>query len=208
MGHGGEQLAVVGVGQQVGLVEAQDGLHAVGLGGGQEAVYEVGAGGGVGERCHEHGLVDVGGDDVTLLAEVDGAAHYVVAAVCDVGDVGRAVGAGRGHMHEVAHGHGVGGAQALDAEVALHLAVDFAPLGGFYHIVRAGVAHYASCCVGGAHGVSSFSSHPLWPKWCGALHLWSVPSTIQWHVAMLSMWLISWLTSRMVECSRTLRSMS
>lgn len=56
--------------EQVGLVEEQYDRHAVGFGRSEEAVDEGGACLRVCHRYDEYGLVDVGSDDVALLAEV------------------------------------------------------------------------------------------------------------------------------------------
>ena len=161
----------------------------------------------MGERGHKHCAVDIGGYDVGLLAEVDGTPDDVVAPWLYGCYVGSAVGAWRRYGHDVAYGDGVGGAQSADAEIAFHFAVDFSGR-CFHHIVCAGVAYNAACCFVGLAHRAVVSSHPLCPKWCSAVHWCSLWSTIQWHVAMLSIVPISWLTSRIVARVRSSRRIS
>ena len=73
-------------GEQVHLVEDQQGRHAVGFGSSQEAVDEDGAGLGMidgDEQCH---LVEVGGDDMTLLAQVGRSANDIIPPVLHLGN--------------------------------------------------------------------------------------------------------------------------
>ena len=73
----------------------------IGFGGSQETVDEGGGGLGIDDCDYQEGLIDVGGQDVALLGEVDALADDVVTA-----------------------GFGVGGADALEAEVALDLTIN------------------------------------------------------------------------------------
>lgn len=64
-----------------------------------------------------------------LFGEVACAANDVVAAGMDVGDVGRAVG-GYADADAVAHGHGVGGANAFEPESTFYFAVNLSVVVG------------------------------------------------------------------------------
>ena len=86
----GRLVAPLVLGEEVELVEGQDHGHAIGLRAGQETVDEGGACLRVVDRDDKQGLIDVGGEDVALFAEVGGSADDVVAPVADGGDEGRA----------------------------------------------------------------------------------------------------------------------
>ena len=118
----GRLVAPLVLGEEVELVEGQDHGHAIGLRASQETVDEGGACLRVVDRDDKQGLIDVGGEDVALFAEVGGSADDVVAPVADGGDEGRSLGI-EADLHPVAHGHGIGAANALQAKVALDLAV-------------------------------------------------------------------------------------
>lgn len=118
----GRLVAPLVLGEEVELVEGQDHGHAIGLRAGQETVDKGGACLRVVDRDDKQGLIDVGGEDVALFAEVGGSADDVVAPVADGGDEGRSLGIDA-DLHPVAHGHGIGAANALQAKVALDLAV-------------------------------------------------------------------------------------
>ena len=116
-------FAELGVDEEVALVEDDGGGDMVGLGGDQQAVDEAGGGAGQAEGGDDAEAVDVGGDDVGLLAEFGGAAHDVVAAVGHVVDDASAVGLAL-EADAVAHGHGVGLLVAAQTVVAAQTAVD------------------------------------------------------------------------------------
>ena len=118
----GRLVAPLVLGEEVEFVEGQDHGHAIGLRAGQETVDEGGACLRVVDRDDKQGLIDVGGEDVALFAEVGGSADDVVAPVADGGDEGRSLGI-EADLHPVAHGHGIGAANAFQAKVALDLAV-------------------------------------------------------------------------------------
>ena len=87
------------------------------------------------------------------LREVAGAAYDIVAAVEYLGDIGHAVGAGGTQLYMVADGDGVGGAYALDAEVALDQALDFRPVVAPHNIARPCISynrctHFIICADG------------------------------------------------------------
>ncbi len=104
--------------EDVGLVEEQNDGHVVCLCTCEEAVDE---GGGRLRMSHsddEHGLVDVGGNDVALPAEVRRAADDVVASWLDVGDEGRAFCIGQ-DVHTVAYSNRVGTPDVGESETTL-----------------------------------------------------------------------------------------
>ena len=74
---------LVGI-EQVGLVEDEDDGHAIGLGRSEEAVDEGGGGLRIVDGDNQQRLIDIGGDDVALLGEIDALADDVVATVLDV----------------------------------------------------------------------------------------------------------------------------
>lgn len=88
----GRLVAPLVLGEEVELVEGQDHGHAIGLRAGQETVDKGGACLRVVDRDDKQGLIDVGGEDVALFAEVGGSADDVVAPVADGGDEGRSLG--------------------------------------------------------------------------------------------------------------------
>ena len=114
-------IAFFVVGVDVHLVDDEDGGHAIGFGSGKEAVDECGGRGGVRHGEDEHHLVEVAGKDVGLLRQVARTADDVVASRLDAVDEGEPFAI---HLvvDHIAHCHGIGGADALEAEVALHLA--------------------------------------------------------------------------------------
>ena len=139
--HAVEQFAVVLI-EDVDLVDGQDGRHVVGFGGGEKAVDKGGGGGGVRQGHDQESLVDVGSDDVRLLRQVAGAADDVVATRHDGSDERSAIVGRKTDFHAVAHSHGVGGADAFDAEVTLDFAIHFAAAIEADHVVRTGVSDY------------------------------------------------------------------
>lgn len=109
--------------------------------------------GGVGQGGHKHGTVDIGRDDMRRLREVAGAAYDIVAAVEHLGDISHAVGAGGTQLYMVANGDGVGGAYALDAEIALDQALDFRAVVAPHYIARPCISynrgtHFIICADG------------------------------------------------------------
>ena len=104
--------------QQVGLVEDQHHWHTISLGRSQETVDECCTGLGIDHRDHQECLVHVGSYDMALLREVDTLANDVVAAILDSHNPSFLV-----NLHPVAHSHGIGGADAFQAEVTLYLTV-------------------------------------------------------------------------------------
>ena len=138
------QIAQVVFIVEVGLVEEQDGGDAVGFGRGQEAVDEGGRSLRIVDGDDEHALVEVGGDDVRLLREVGRAADDVVLAVLYLGDKGRAFPVFN-DVDTVAHGHGVGAADAFQAEVPLYLALHVASFVRANQVPAAGVFDYEAC---------------------------------------------------------------
>ena len=104
--------------EEVSLVEDQHHRHPIGFGGSQETVDEGGGGLGIDDRDYQEGLIDVGGQDVALFGEVDALADDVVTAGFDIGDkIIR-------NRDPVTDRDGVGGADALEAEVALDLTIN------------------------------------------------------------------------------------
>ena len=67
-------------------------------------------------------MVDVGSDDVALLAEVLRLAYDIVAAVVNGCDKRRSLLITH-YIHDVAHSYRIGAAYAFQAEIALYLAV-------------------------------------------------------------------------------------
>ena len=123
-----EVVEVVGI---VGVYLVEDELDgdAIGFGRGEEAVDERGRRFGVVDGYDEHALVEVGRDDVRLLREVRGTADDVVAPVFDFADEGGAFLIEQ-DVYVVAHRHGVGAANTLQAEVAFDFALDTASVFG------------------------------------------------------------------------------
>ena len=121
-------MEVVGI---VGVCLVEDELDgdAIGFGRGEEAVDERGRRFGVVDGYDEHALVEVGRDDVRLLREVRGTADDVVAPVFDFADEGGAFLIEQ-DVYVVAHRHGVGAANTLQAEVAFDFALDTASVFG------------------------------------------------------------------------------
>ena len=107
--------------EDVGLVEEQDDGHIVCLCTCEEAVDEGGGRLRMSHSYDEHGLVDVGSDDVALSGEVLRPPYDVVASVVEGSDDIFL------HRHPVADGDGVGGSQLClpDSEVALEPTLQF-----------------------------------------------------------------------------------
>ena len=127
------------VGQIVHFVEHQHDGDAIGFGRSQEAVDESGAGLGARQGGHQEGLVDVGGEDVALFGEVGSFADDVVAAWVDGGDESEFALAVVAQRHAISHRHGVGGADAFEAEIAFDAAFDELPFIGAHKITASGV---------------------------------------------------------------------
>ena len=109
--------------EDVHLIKYKDDRYAICLGRGKEAVDEGGGGLGIIDRDHQHCLIDIGGNDMTLLGEIGRLADDIVAAVGNVGDKGSALVVGH-NSDMVTHCHWIGAADALEAEVALYLTID------------------------------------------------------------------------------------
>ena len=113
--------------EQIGLVEHQDHWHAVGLSRSQEAVDKGGGGLRTGHGDNQESLIDVSGQDMTLLRQVDALADDVVAAIVDIGNPADPLltspRRGRGKRYTVANRHGIGTPDAFYPEVSLHLTV-------------------------------------------------------------------------------------
>ena len=107
---------------EVALVENDAGGDMVGLGGDEQAVDKAGGGAREAEGGHNAEAVEVGRDDMGLLAEFGSLAHDVVPAVAHLADDAGAV-----VLQEVfdlvAHGHGVGLLVAPQAIVAPQAAI-------------------------------------------------------------------------------------
>lgn len=141
-----EVFAVVGFCEQVGLVDADYSFDVIGPGSREEAVDKGSGGGRVGERGHEHGAVDVCGDDMRLFRQVRSLPYDVVPAGMYAGDKSSSVRSGFGSIHDVAYGHRIGGANAFDSEISFYLAGNLdSPVKRFDNEVRTGIAYYSSC---------------------------------------------------------------
>ena len=112
---------LVGI-KQIGLVEYEDDRYAIGLGRGEEAVDEGGRGLGVVDGDNEQCLIDIGGDDMALLREINTLANNVIASVTDVGDEGCALLVGD-NRHTITDGDRVSATDTFQAKVALHLTI-------------------------------------------------------------------------------------
>ena len=104
--------------KEVGLVEDEHHRHTIGLCGGQETVDEGGGGLGIDDRDYQEGLIDVGGQDVALFGEVDALADDIITTGFNLGDKTLR------NRNPVTDRDGVGGADALEAEVALDLTIN------------------------------------------------------------------------------------
>ena len=109
-------------GKEVYLVEDERGWHAIRLAGSEKAVDEGGRGDGVVDSNEERHLVEVGGDDMRLLAQIRGAADDVVFSLADGGNPIGAIGKGL-HLHMVAHSNGVRRADTFNAEITLDMTI-------------------------------------------------------------------------------------
>ena len=106
------------VGEQVGLIEYEDNGHAISLGRSQETVDEGSRGLRIIDSNDEQSLIDISGNDMTLLGEVDALADNVVATVIDVGNPTFGI-----NSHTVAYGYGIGTPDAFDTEITLDLTI-------------------------------------------------------------------------------------
>ena len=108
--------------KQVYLVEYQHRRNTVRLACGQESVNESGGSLGVIERNNQCHLVQIGGEDMTLLAQVGRTANDIVLALLNIGYPTRAVGE-RFHRHIIAHSHRIRRTNTTNAEVAFDMAL-------------------------------------------------------------------------------------
>lgn len=122
----------------VGLVEDEQGRHTIGFGRSQKAVDEGGGGLGVVHGDEQQALVQVRGQDMALLGEVGGTADDVILALFDFVDEGCALRIAD-DLYAVAHGYGVGTADAFQPEVTLHFALHAAPVVGLDQVPAAGI---------------------------------------------------------------------
>ncbi len=98
------------------------------------------------ESGDEHSAIDVCRDYMGGFGEIACASYDIVAPGLHGLYEGHTVGAGITECNMVAHRDGVGGAYALDAEVALGETLDFSADGGTRHIVGSGISYYG--CLG------------------------------------------------------------
>ena len=108
--------------EQVGLVEDEDNGHTIGLGRGEETIDESGRRLRIVDGDDEQRLIDIGGDDMTLLGEVDALADDIVAAILNLGDEGCTLLVGD-NLNTITHSNRVGATDTLQAKVALHLTI-------------------------------------------------------------------------------------
>ena len=108
---------------EVHLVEDNGCGDMIGLGSDQESIDEARGGTGEAEGGHDAEKVDVGGDDMGLLAEFGCATDDVVAAVVDVEDKGSTV-VLQGVVNAVAHSHGVSLLVAAQTIVAAQTTIE------------------------------------------------------------------------------------
>ena len=108
--------------EQIGLVEDEDDGHAIGFGRGKKTIDEGGRGLGIVDGNDEQRLIDIGGDDMTLLGEVDALADDIVAAILNLGDEGCTLLVGD-NLNTITHSNRVGATDTLQAKVALHLTI-------------------------------------------------------------------------------------
>ena len=109
--------------EDVHLIKYKDNRYAICLGRGKKAIDEGCGGLGIIDRDHQHCLIDIGGNDMTLLGEIRRLSDDLVAAVGYLSDKCSALVVGH-KSYMVTHSHGVGAADALEAEVALYLTID------------------------------------------------------------------------------------
>ena len=137
-------MQFVGI-EHVNLVEHQYDRYAVCLGRGEKTVDKGGAGLRHLDGDDEHSLVDVGCKDATLLGEVRRFADDIVLSVLNVGNprvpviVSVPV-----KYHPIAHGNRIGATNALEAEVAFHLAVNRSTIVGEHCVPVARILYYKS----------------------------------------------------------------
>ena len=86
-------------------------------------------------------MVYIGSNDVALLAKVLRFAYYVVASVADGGNKCCSLLIAH-NLHDVAHSHRVGAANAFKSEVALNLAVYSLVVVRTYGVPAASVLYY------------------------------------------------------------------
>jgi hypothetical protein len=96
-------------------------------------------------RHHQYRSIEVGSDDMTLLREVRRTTHYIVATLLDLGNKSRAI-VGHGDVHTVAYGYGIGTADASQAKLTLHLAIDHRTIYGLYGVPATGTSYYYALC--------------------------------------------------------------
>lgn len=91
------------------------------------------------QRDHEAHLIEIGGKDMSLLGQIARAPDDVVASGLYRGYVWGVAARSVGDLHAVAHGHRIGGADTLEAEIALDLASGLAAFVGQNDIRAAGI---------------------------------------------------------------------
>ena len=92
--------------------------HTISLSGSQKAVDERGAGLRTYYGNDQQSLIDIGSQYMALLGEVDAFANDIVLAVLNLRNPVAFT-----HSDAIAHGHWIGRADSLDAEITLHLTI-------------------------------------------------------------------------------------
>ena len=122
--------------EPVRLVEHQHHRNPVGFGRRQKAIDEDGACLRIIHRDDEHRLVDVGGQNVALFAQVLRLTNDIVSALINARDERRPF-LIHGNLHMVAHSNRVGAANAFQAKIAFDFAFHQLAIIGFHRVPAA-----------------------------------------------------------------------
>ena len=127
--------------EPVRLVEHQHHRNLVGLGRCQEAIDEDGARLRIIHRDDEHRLIDVGGQNMALFAQVLRLANDIVSALINARDERRPL-LIHGNLHMVAHSNRVGATNAFQAKIAFDFAFHQLAIIGFHRVPAARVFNH------------------------------------------------------------------
>ena len=97
----------------------------------------------MGKRHNQHGLIQIGGYDVSLFRQIAGTAYNIVLTGMDIRNVSGPVGT-FGYHHAVADGHRVGRSDPFESEASFNFAIYFAVVIRSHGIAAAGVSYYKS----------------------------------------------------------------
>ena len=109
--------------EKVVLIKHKDDRHAISLGTGQESINKSGGSLRIVDSDHQQGLIDVGGEDMTLFTEIRRLSDNIITPILNSRNKSRTFLIGD-NFHMITHSHRIGTADALQSEITLDFTFD------------------------------------------------------------------------------------